>query len=189
MRRGCVPSWQPPEGLKDLTPATLVPAAPPHIGRSPDRAAPKRLISLGSPSHCPDRVRGAAVPGGPGEGLQVRFLAGASSTRRPTVVAGRNTVVSRIARRAPSAYGRPSRSTTRGGFTVELYGILRRNGWASPEDLQAAAARSTEAGDKEGSGVRWIRSYVIAEDSGEVGTFCVYEADSPDAIRAHAAAA
>ena len=37
--------------------------------------------------------------------------------------------------------------------------------------------------------MRWIRSYVTAEDSGEVGTVCIYEADSPEAIRAHAAAA
>jgi hypothetical protein len=44
-------------------------------------------------------------------------------------------------------------------------------------------------GDKSGSGVRWIRSYVLAEESGELGTFCVYEADSPEAIRAHAQAA
>jgi hypothetical protein len=72
---------------------------------------------------------------------------------------------------------------------VELYGILRRNGWASGDDLQAAAARSTEEGDKDGAGVRWIRSYVLAEESGGLGTFCVYEADSPEAIRAHAAAA
>jgi sporulation protein YlmC with PRC-barrel domain len=72
---------------------------------------------------------------------------------------------------------------------MQLYGILRRNGWATPSDLEAAAARSTEEGDKDGSGVRWIRSYVLAEESGEVGTFCVYEADSPEAIRAHAAAA
>jgi hypothetical protein len=72
---------------------------------------------------------------------------------------------------------------------MQLYGILRRNGWATGADLQAAAARSTEEGDKPDSGVRWIRSYVIAEDSGEVGTFCVYEADSPEAIRAHADAA
>lgn len=72
---------------------------------------------------------------------------------------------------------------------MELYGILRRKGWATPADLEAAAARSTEEGDKDGSGVRWIRSYVLAEESGEVGTFCVYEADSPEAIRAHAAAA
>ena len=69
---------------------------------------------------------------------------------------------------------------------MDLYGIIRRNGWPGAEDLQAAAARSTEVGDKPDSGVRWIRSYVIAEESGELGTFCVYEADSPEAIRAHA---
>jgi hypothetical protein len=74
-------------------------------------------------------------------------------------------------------------------ITMQLYGIMRRNGWASPEDLGAAAARSTEEGDKTDSGVRWIRSYVLAEESGELGTFCVYEADSPEAIRAHAEAA
>jgi hypothetical protein len=72
---------------------------------------------------------------------------------------------------------------------MDLYGIHRRNGWASPEELQAAAERSTAEGDKTDSGVRWIRSYVIAEESGELGTFCVYEAESPEAIRAHAQAA
>jgi hypothetical protein len=71
---------------------------------------------------------------------------------------------------------------------MQLYGILRRNGWATGADLEAAAGRSSEEGDKDGSGVRWIRSYVLAEQSGELGTFCVYEADSPEAIRAHAAA-
>jgi hypothetical protein len=71
---------------------------------------------------------------------------------------------------------------------VHLYGIRRRNAWASPADLEAAAARSTEEGNKPDSGVRWIRSYVLAEESGELGTFCVYEADSPEAIRAHAEA-
>ena len=72
---------------------------------------------------------------------------------------------------------------------MELYGIVRRNGWGSGEELQAAAARSTEEGDKAGSGVRWIRSYVLAEENGGLGTFCVYEADSPEAIREHAQAA
>ena len=72
---------------------------------------------------------------------------------------------------------------------MELYGIVRRNGWASADDLKTAAARSTAEGDKPGSGVRWIRSYVLAEESGELGTFCLYEADSPEAIRAHAKAA
>ena len=72
---------------------------------------------------------------------------------------------------------------------MNLYVIVRRKGWASPEDLEKAAARSTAEGDKPDSGVRWIRSYVLAEETGEVGTFCVYEADSPEAIRAHADAA
>jgi hypothetical protein len=72
---------------------------------------------------------------------------------------------------------------------MQLYGILRRHGWASGPDLETAAGRSTAEGDKEGSGVRWIRSYVLSEESGELGTFCVYEAESPEAIRAHAAAA
>jgi sporulation protein YlmC with PRC-barrel domain len=72
---------------------------------------------------------------------------------------------------------------------MDLYGIIRRNGWASAADLEAAAARSTAEGDRQGSGVRWIRSYVLSEDSGELGSFCVYEAESPEAIRAHAEAA
>jgi uncharacterized protein DUF4242 len=72
---------------------------------------------------------------------------------------------------------------------MELYVIFRRNGFADPDDLGAAAKRSTAEGDKDGSGVRWIRSYVLSEASGEVGTVCVYQAESPEAIRAHAAAA
>jgi hypothetical protein len=72
---------------------------------------------------------------------------------------------------------------------MDLYVIIRRNGWASGPDLEAAAARSSQEGDKDGSGVRWIRSYVLAEESGELGTVCIYEAESPEAIRAHAAAA
>jgi hypothetical protein len=34
--------------------------------------------------------------------------------------------------------------------------------------------------------VRWIRSYALAEADGTVGTICVYQASSPEAIRAHA---
>ena len=72
---------------------------------------------------------------------------------------------------------------------MQLYGIVRRKGWPSGAALEEAAARSSREGDKEGSGVRWIRSYVLDEGDGAVGTFCVYEADSPEAIQAHAAAA
>jgi hypothetical protein len=72
---------------------------------------------------------------------------------------------------------------------MDLYVILRRNGWRTGQDLEEAAARSTEEGDKPDSGVRWIRSYVLAEESGELGTVCIYEGESPEAVRAHAQAA
>jgi Nickel responsive protein SCO4226-like len=71
---------------------------------------------------------------------------------------------------------------------MQLYVIQRRNAWADASDLQASAERSTNEGDKPGSGVRWIRSYVVSEQSGELGTFCIYEGESPEAIRAHAVA-
>ena len=69
---------------------------------------------------------------------------------------------------------------------MQLYGIRRRNAWATAADLEATAKRSAAEGDKDGSGVRWIRSYVLSEDDGTFGTFCVYEAESPEAVRSHA---
>jgi thiamine biosynthesis protein ThiC len=72
---------------------------------------------------------------------------------------------------------------------VDTYVILRRSGWRSPEDLQAAAERSTAEGEKMPDDIRWIRSYVLEEDGGSVGTVCIYQASSPEAIRKHAGAA
>jgi hypothetical protein len=69
---------------------------------------------------------------------------------------------------------------------VETYVILRRSGWRTPDELQAAAARSTEEGDSTPDDIRWIRSYVLAEPGGQLGTVCIYRASSPEAIRAHA---
>ena len=40
-----------------------------------------------------------------------------------------------------------------------------------------------------GEDVRWIRSYVIAETDGSLGTVCIFQAASPEAIRWHAYAA
>jgi hypothetical protein len=74
--------------------------------------------------------------------------------------------------------------------TMELYAILRRSGWRSPEELERAAERSTKVGNEEmPDEVRWIRSYVLAEGDGSVGTVCIYEATSPEAIRKHASSA
>jgi hypothetical protein len=70
---------------------------------------------------------------------------------------------------------------------MNSYVILRRGGWRSGEELERAAARSTEAGEQMPDDIRWIRSYVLAEPIGGVGTVCIYEASSPEAIRRHAA--
>ena len=34
--------------------------------------------------------------------------------------------------------------------------------------------------------IKWIRSYVLEEGGGSVGTVCIYQASSPEAIRKHA---
>ena len=70
---------------------------------------------------------------------------------------------------------------------MDLYAIVRRNGWKTGAELEEAAGRSTQVGVEEmPDDIRWIRSYVLAEDSGSVGTLCIYEASSPEKIREHA---
>ena len=70
---------------------------------------------------------------------------------------------------------------------MNLYAILRRSGWASGDELTKAAERSTKVGNEDmPDDVRWIRSYVLDEGAGSVGTVCIYEATSPEAIRRHA---
>lgn len=70
---------------------------------------------------------------------------------------------------------------------MKTYVILRRGGWQTGEELQAAAARSTEVGNEEmPADIRWIRSYVLAESDGALGTVCIYQASSPEKIREHA---
>ena len=73
---------------------------------------------------------------------------------------------------------------------LNTYVILRRGGWRSPEELQQAAAKSGDVGDNEMSDdIRWIRSYVLAESDGTLGTVCVYQASSPEKVREHASRA
>lgn len=73
---------------------------------------------------------------------------------------------------------------------MQTYAILRRGGWSSGEELEAAAARSRDVGDGEMSDdIRWIRSYVLGEEAGGLGTVCIYQASSAEAIRAHASRA
>jgi Nickel responsive protein SCO4226-like len=70
---------------------------------------------------------------------------------------------------------------------MELYVIRRPSGWDTGKELEAAAARSSQVGDEEMSlDIRWIRSYVVREADGTLGTFCIYQASSEEKIREHA---
>ena len=69
---------------------------------------------------------------------------------------------------------------------MDTYVILRRSGWKSPEELEEAAGRSTKAGEEMSDDIKWIRSYVLEEGGGTVGTVCIYQATSEEAIREHA---
>jgi len=73
---------------------------------------------------------------------------------------------------------------------MKTYVILRRNGWKTAADLGAAAERSRQVGDEEMSDdISWIRSYVLEEADGTVGTVCIYQASSAEAVREHASRA
>jgi hypothetical protein len=72
---------------------------------------------------------------------------------------------------------------------MQLYTIRRRSAWTSPDELKAAAERSKQVGEQMATEIRWIRSYVVAEDDGRLGSVCVYQATSAEPIRQHAARA
>ena len=73
---------------------------------------------------------------------------------------------------------------------MDTYVILRRSGWRTPAELEEAARRSAQVGDEEmADDIRWIRSYALEEGDGSVGTVCIYQASSPEAIREHASRA
>jgi hypothetical protein len=70
---------------------------------------------------------------------------------------------------------------------MQTYVILRRSAWNSPEDLDAAAAMSTQVADEDmDNRVKWIRSYVLEEEDGTLGTVCIYQAEDEESIMEHA---
>jgi len=70
---------------------------------------------------------------------------------------------------------------------MKLYAIRRPSAWAGTQELEAAAAKSAAVGNDEmADQVRWIRSYVVEERDGRLGTICIYQGSNPEAIRDHA---
>jgi hypothetical protein len=70
---------------------------------------------------------------------------------------------------------------------MNTYMIRRRSGWKTAEELGVAAERSKQVAEDEfPDAIRWIRSYVIEEPDGALGTVCIYQASDEDAVRRHA---
>ena len=70
---------------------------------------------------------------------------------------------------------------------MDLYVIRRPSAWADLKELEVAGAKSAKIGKEQMSDrVRWIRSYVVNEPDGRIGTFCIYEARDGESIREHA---
>ena len=69
---------------------------------------------------------------------------------------------------------------------MNLYVIRRRDFWGTAEQLQETAAKSAQVGEEMADDVRWIRSYVVQEESGNLGTVCIYQGTSPEKVREQA---
>jgi hypothetical protein len=70
---------------------------------------------------------------------------------------------------------------------VKTYTIRRKQAWRSPEELEAAAGRSKEVAASEfPQDILWLRSYVVVEEDGTLGSTCIYQASGFEAIREHA---
>lgn len=65
---------------------------------------------------------------------------------------------------------------------MNTYCLIRRNAW-TPESLEAGGARSDAENARRTDKLRHIRTYVLDEGNGRLGTICVYQAVSEQAIR------
>ncbi len=70
---------------------------------------------------------------------------------------------------------------------MPTFAIMRRSISRTRKELDEAGERSNAVRHGEMAGqMLWIRSYFFEEEDGTLGTICVYEAESADAIREHA---
>lgn len=68
---------------------------------------------------------------------------------------------------------------------MDLYVIRRRGAWANMEEVRAASDRSRQVGEEMSDQIRWIRSYVVNESDGRVGSVCIYQARDEDSLHEH----
>ena len=70
---------------------------------------------------------------------------------------------------------------------MKTFVIRRKSNWKDTSELSATAGVSARVGNEEmPDKVRWIRSYVVSEPDGRLGTVCIYQGTDEAAIREHA---
>lgn len=70
---------------------------------------------------------------------------------------------------------------------MQTFAIRRKSNWKDTAELSITAGVSARVGNEEmPDQVRWIRSYVVREDDGRLGTVCIYQGENLAAIREHA---
>ncbi len=88
---------------------------------------------------------------------------------------------------APGAAGSLAARTARPyGRRVNLYIVPRTSAWLSEEEVAASADCVPAVNDTLAEHVRWIRSYIVREDDGTFGAYCLYEATSVEMLERHA---
>jgi hypothetical protein len=72
---------------------------------------------------------------------------------------------------------------------MQTYLVVRRSAWPSEQEQRAADTRSAFEAARMADAIGSIRSYVLEECDCTLGSVCIFEAPSPEAVRRHAAAA
>ena len=72
---------------------------------------------------------------------------------------------------------------------MQTYLVVRRSAWVSEEAQRDADARSAAEAQRMAEDIACIHSYVLEECDRTLGSVCIVEAASPEAVRRHAAAA
>ena len=72
---------------------------------------------------------------------------------------------------------------------MQTYLVVRRSAWLTQRDERAADARAAAEAARMPDDIESIRSYVLEESDRTIGSVCIYEASSPEAVRQHATAA
>lgn len=70
---------------------------------------------------------------------------------------------------------------------MRTYTLRRRAFWPDAEALKRSAELSARIGNEEmPDQVRWIRTYIVSEPDGTLGTVCIYQAIGAEALVEHA---